>query len=375
MQDDIRDAGKHNRSFRLTEEERLNPYLVIRDTFSGNNIHGIRKMLWAWLKTSLAEKHSGQPKKESLNLIDVYERLEKLIEAAYIINEERRLKGFTAEADPVPGQYGQQIHGNKPADASLQATISFLISAVNPEKIFLLNKNAVYAKDPAGADLLIVIPDSSQKAFKEYAVIVEMAAITQRQPRFSLHKSCDIQRFLTEGHIFYSGVCIKENLVYDNGKSRLPVLPASKATAIKEKAEKDFWPVFNKAIAFLEGARLYYDKKEDQMAAFMLHQAIELGFRAIVLTFSGQDLRTHCIRSLKKQCQRYAPRLSALFPADTEAEETLLRHLENAYIDTRYKDYYEISEFELSTLFEKAALLHIEARRFFTTCLSLSNTG
>lgn len=249
-----------------------------------------------------------------------------------------------------------------PANVFLQTVISFLIFTVDPEKIFLLNKNTFSGNGP---DLLIVIPDSSQKAFKEYNVIIEMACWGYRQSRFSLHKSCDLQRLLTDGHIFYSAVCIKENLVYDNGITGLPVLTASKAAALREKAKKDFWPCFNKAAAFLEGARSYYNRKENPMAAFMLHQAIELAFRAMILTFSGQDLRTHCIRSLGKQCLRYASRLSALFQANTEAEETLLQHLENAYIDSRYKDHYKISGSELSLLFEKAALLHAGAMQFF----------
>jgi HEPN domain-containing protein len=366
MQDRAQPSDRLSRSFRLTEEEMANPYLVIRDTFSCAYILEIRKMLWAWLKSSLAENYSGSTrKKEQLNLIDVYERLEKLIEASYLIYEEKA-NGHAAEMGSSRKQYSEGRYENQASVASLQAIIQFIVSATDPEKIFLLNKNAVSAmEDPADPDLLIVIPDSSQKSFKEYTIIVEMASARNNRLSFSLHKSCDIQWLLTEGHIFYSGACTKNNLVYDNGITGLPVLAGPKAAILKERAEKDFWPGFNKAVAFLEGATQYYGRKETQMTAFMLHQAIELSFRAIVLTFSGQDYRTHCLRALKKQCNRYIPYLSALFPADTETEETLLPHLENAYIDTRYKDNYHISEYELSLLFEKAALLQASAKQFF----------
>ena len=90
MQDPTQPSDRINRLFRLTEEEMANPYLVIRDTFSCAYVHEIRKMLWTWLKNSLAENYPGPiRKKEQLNLIDVYERLEKLIEAGYLIYEEK----------------------------------------------------------------------------------------------------------------------------------------------------------------------------------------------------------------------------------------------------------------------------------------------
>ncbi len=343
MQDTLLPA-RHNRLCWLTEKEMADPFLVIRDVFSSGYIQEIRKMLWIWLRTGLAQHRDPE-------MPEIYERLEKLLEAIYLIYEEKKAKGRPA------GVY------NRAMDDQLQDVVRLIVSLADPEKIFLVNQNGI--DHAVYHDLLIVIPDHSQKAFKEYSVIIEMACARQEQISFSLHKSCDIQRLLSEGHIYYSGVCTKNNLVYDNGMTGLPVLTAAKAEFVRERAEKDFLPGFNKAVAFLEGARQYFVKNDNQMTAFMLHQAIELCFRAIVLSFSGQDYRTHCLRALKKQCRRYAPQLSDLFPDDTEIAEALLQQLENAYIDVRYKDNYEISGYELSLLLEKTALLQHAAKEFF----------
>ncbi len=155
---------------------------------------------------------------------------------------------------------------------------------------------------------------------------------------FSLHQSSQLNKQISEGHIFYSMVCIMKNLVYDNGVLPLTELSSEKINELIAQANNDFYTGFKRAEAFLEGANNYYGNHEIEIAAFMLQQSIELALRSIILALTGNEVKTHCIRILQKHCIRCAPELNEIFPGTNENEERLVNLLDRAYLNARYTD-------------------------------------
>ena len=70
----------------LSNEEINNPLLVINEFFTFNRLHECREELRNWFYSALAE-HSITETGNPATLFSFYERVEKLIEAAYIIKE------------------------------------------------------------------------------------------------------------------------------------------------------------------------------------------------------------------------------------------------------------------------------------------------
>lgn len=115
---------------------------------------------------------------------------------------------------------------------------------------------------------------------------------------------------------------------------------------------------FSKAKEFLAGAELYRVRKQHKMAAFMLHQSAEQALRALLKTGTGYHANTHSIDRLLRYGSLVAHQLSELFPRQTEQDRRLLTLLQKAYIDTRYKEDYKITDEELRILADKIRRIH-----------------
>lgn len=63
-----------------------------------------------------------------------------------------------------------------------------------------------------------------------------------------------------------------------------------------DKAKKGFNKEIAKIQAFNDGAGFYLEKENYALTAFMVHQQIELAYRAIELFAMGKDKVTHSIR-------------------------------------------------------------------------------
>lgn len=81
-------------TFYLSKEEVTDPHLAIKDFFSFAHLPEVREMLWLSHKTNVTGIF---PQGEALNPRDrlyillLYEQLLKLVEAAYLINERKKL--------------------------------------------------------------------------------------------------------------------------------------------------------------------------------------------------------------------------------------------------------------------------------------------
>jgi uncharacterized protein len=86
------------------------------------------------------------------------------------------------------------------------------------------------------------------------------------------------------------------------------------------------------------------------VAAFLLHQATERFYAALLLVFTQYKPRTHDIELLGHQVSTFDPRLCAVFPMFTEDDKRLFNLLKKAYVDARYKKPCSITKDELAYL-------------------------
>ncbi|MDF2191388.1 hypothetical protein [Paraflavitalea sp. CAU 1676] len=81
---------------RLSEEEQKDPQGVITEFFMNYHLKDLREVLWEWLCSGLC--HDGSWFQDGLdrsNLIFLYENLEKLAEAAYLLHRKSVPKSQT----------------------------------------------------------------------------------------------------------------------------------------------------------------------------------------------------------------------------------------------------------------------------------------
>ena len=79
----------YNQPLRLTEEQKQNPLLVLGDFFQCYHLNDIREILWVWLTEVISSPHSISNEGQNRNNhFYFYEKIEELIEAAFVIRSE-----------------------------------------------------------------------------------------------------------------------------------------------------------------------------------------------------------------------------------------------------------------------------------------------
>lgn len=89
----------------LSEEEITDPYLVIHEIFDFADLADIRELLWDWLKTTVTgDYHKQLTATERSTILTMYEKMEKLIEAAYLLQEKSITKNIRTRNTRRPGK-------------------------------------------------------------------------------------------------------------------------------------------------------------------------------------------------------------------------------------------------------------------------------
>lgn len=163
--------------------------------------------------------------------------------------------------------------------------------------------------------------------------------------------------WLTEGHRFACTVIKIAMKLYDSNN-----IPLVVPNTINEEAGKKITEAYctqgsNRVNEFIAGAGLYQVRKQNRMAAFMLHQAAEHVLHTLFKKATGLHVNTHNIDKLLRYCTMVNYKIPAIFPRENEADKKLFGLLQKAYIDTRYKDDFTISSTELTTITERIKTL------------------
>ncbi|MES2329116.1 MAG: hypothetical protein V4539_05895 [Bacteroidota bacterium] len=74
--------------YKLSETEMNDPTLVIDELFDFADLQDVRELLWGWLKTTVTGTfHKDLSASERSAILSLYEKMEKLVEAAHMIHE------------------------------------------------------------------------------------------------------------------------------------------------------------------------------------------------------------------------------------------------------------------------------------------------
>ncbi len=157
---------------------------------------------------------------------------------------------------------------------------------------------------------------------------------------------------LSDNGYFFKDIKKEGKLLYDSGQ--YPMASPKKFTSAERKAKaiENYEEYFGRAEIFLARARSGpNDSVPDRnINAFMLHQACENAFVASSLVFKDDRRKFHDLNKLEKEVAPLEPTFLRSFPKETEREEYIFKLILKAYIDGRYKKYYQVTEEELAEM-------------------------
>ena len=77
--------------YQLSEVEIADPYLVIDELFDFAHLPDTRELLWGWLKCTITGTyHKTLNSSERAAIVDLYEKMEKLVEAVHVLHENKK---------------------------------------------------------------------------------------------------------------------------------------------------------------------------------------------------------------------------------------------------------------------------------------------
>lgn len=237
----------------------------------------------------------------------------------------------------------------------LAELINRLIALVPVERIYL--SEYVYHAH-AFEELTILMPHSSKMHIAEARPLVNMLMATYPSYRYRLFYAPEVKAALDKGSIAFFTICRPENLIYQFAESNFTWSATDlSAGSILEKINKAFEQELEKVAGFKAGFRFYFRQGNYPLAALMIHQAIELNYRAAELLVIGREKISHAIRSHQKFMKPYIPELGTIFNGADETDMALLDLLDEAYQGVRYENAYQVSEEQLCLFMEKAGLV------------------
>lgn len=166
-----------------------------------------------------------------------------------------------------------------------------------------------------------------------------------------------INKELRAGGYFFTDVIRDSKVLYDTGTVTLEQPGNVDPEEAKQRAKEEFERWFESGGEFLEGYQFYFNNATYNKAAFLLHQATEAFYTAILLVFTGYKGKIHDIEELGKQVANLHPEFVTVFPMDSPDHIECFHRLKKAYIDSRYKKNYSISKEDLEYLSSRVEIL------------------
>jgi HEPN domain-containing protein len=264
----------------------------------------------------------------------------------------------------------------------LETAKRIIIQAVRPEKIILFGVYSVAAEAAIfnekllpgiGAyDLLVVTREGDHRSDYELQDIIENRCRDEVPVTVLVHDIGYVNKRMAEGHYFFSTILGDAILLFDGGGTRLAGAGMSDLAQVRLRAEKDFERWRRQAWAFFRSAEFNIGREEWKIATFLLHQAAEHMYQAILLAFTGYKPTTHNLDKLRRYTNRFSIELALLFPRNSEEEDRIFRQLLSGYVDARYKEDFSVTGEEAGLLTERVGrLLEIAERVCRNRLLSL----
>lgn len=264
----------------------------------------------------------------------------------------------------------------------LETAKKIIIRAVRPEKIILFGAYSVPADAAIFAeklppeitayDLLVVTCEGDLRSDYELQDIIENRCREEVPVTVLVHDIGYVNKRLAEGHYFFSAILREAILLFDRGGTRLAAAGPSDLAQVRLRAERDFERWRRQAWAFFRSAEFNIGREEWKISIFLLHQAAEHMYQAILLAFTGYKPTTHNLDKLRRYTNRFSIELALLFPRNSEEEDRIFRQLLSGYVDARYKEDFSVTGAEAALLTARVGrLLEIAERVCRNRLLSL----
>jgi uncharacterized protein len=155
---------------------------------------------------------------------------------------------------------------------------------------------------------------------------------------------------LRRGQFFFVEIVSQGVVLFDANRFTLARPKGATPEERQAVAREYFDHWFNSAGGFFANYEFSCGRGDNSIAAFLLHQATERYFAAMLLVFTGTKPTTHKLDELSALVAPLHPLLAEPFSLATEEDRHRFNLVRRAYIEARYKKNHRITADELAAL-------------------------
>jgi HEPN domain-containing protein len=362
----------------LSYDELENPYLAIKKCFKKLKPQHYRYHLQEWLHSALY----NNPITEDMtagDVIEVYENLVKLLSAGWLIHQRKTKETYYNDAwkarqKSKPTETKIVIDGLSPLKSmtanltpaemlGLGEISNLIISRIPCVKMI----NCIGTRDNSTIYYLVVaIDDHERNPEHQIANKIEDHCRFLAQVFVFVIKTSSMRNGINAGKRFWNTVILRGTQIYVDDKIELPPPTPVSDKIWLDRAIHDWqrWGVQGKQ--FLEGANFYMKEKNNVLALFMLHQAVESTLLAVIKAFSGYRPSAHNLIRIFKISMLFTQDIAGVFDCKNESDAKLFSILQTGYSDARYKNDFSVDETVLPLLNEKVNRLLTITEQLYT---------
>lgn len=232
-----------------------------------------------------------------------------------------------------------------------------------------------WVADPTGGyfsdyDVLVVVNDERLTDTLDYWAkaddhLMREVLIAKRigaPVNFIVHSLHDVNQQLAHGRPFFIDIVRDGIALYQLDNHPFDTPKPLSPEAAREEAQLHFDKWFKSAGAFLRNAGYAIKDGENNLSAFLLHQAAEHYYHTILLTLTLYSPKSHKLNFLRNKAEDTARDLISIWPRDTKFARRCFELLQQAYVNARYSPHYQITAAELEWIVERVELLKADVK-------------
>jgi predicted nucleotidyltransferase/HEPN domain-containing protein len=233
-----------------------------------------------------------------------------------------------------------------------------------------------WVEDPVGGyfsdyDLLVIVNDERltdtleywAKADERLTREVTMSRTISAPVNFIVHSIADVNEQLRRGRPFFVDIANQGIALYEAEGYPLDSVRPLTSDAIRAEAQAHLDQWYPSALSFARNASYAVKDGDNNLAAFLLHQAGERFYHTVLLVLTLYSPKSHKLNFLRSQAENVAPDLIPVWPRDTKFGQRCFELLRQAYVNARYSKHYKITGEELEWIAERVQLLAETVRR------------
>jgi HEPN domain-containing protein len=331
----------------LNEDELNDPLMVISNFFRDYTLQQYREQLYEWLEHGLSSK-AAHEFITTADLVSVYENLQKLYSAAWVIYQRLAEKPYVKN---IFHPNHDVANTNEPFNLyklntviphSEQEKISSLIGIIK-HKVPTVQCVIYLGAAPENTDklfLLVLTSRDETETAQSLNCLIEDSCKPIASATVLCHYTTALLTALENNSRFFHQA-MHCPAVYLSGDFILPVAKPLDRIAANESATFKWNHWLKQGKDFLAGAEFYLRQESANAALFSLHQCAECVLIAVIRGVNGYGTTNHNLSRLLAVTQMFTTDLANVFDLHDKDNAVLFESLKQAYFNVRYKDSYK----------------------------------